>query len=146
MALPYSLTNQSGKLEKSAVPRGRELFHGPQFAPVSKTAGRTRHLFRFEVGGRLTLVDLPGYGFAGTAGKQLVKDWEIMVDSYLEFTKPSERLKRIISLIDVMFFLERKGSSSRSPSLMLCDRCLVEIDKFIFSSRREVVDLDRHGK
>ncbi|CAD7931242.1 unnamed protein product [Amoebophrya sp. A25] len=103
LPLPYSLENESGRIDDRSrtVPRGRELFKGSAFAPVSKTAGRTRQLFRFELGGRLTLVDLPGYGFAGSAGKQLMKDWEVMVDSYLEYMKPTERLKRIISLIDV---------------------------------------------
>lgn len=29
-------------------------------APVSRKAGRTRHVFRFDLGDRLRLVDLPG--------------------------------------------------------------------------------------
>jgi len=68
----------------------------PTAAPVSRKPGRTRHLFRFEVGGRLTLVDLPGYGFA-VAPRNIKESWSALVDDY--FTQAT-RLQRVISLVD----------------------------------------------
>lgn len=68
----------------------------PSAAPVSHVPGRTRHLFRFEIGGALQFVDLPGYGFAKTP--QEVKDsWKELVDGFL---KDSDRLQRVVSLVD----------------------------------------------
>lgn len=40
------------------------LMHGRAVARSSRTPGRTRHLFMFDLGDHLSLVDLPGYGFA----------------------------------------------------------------------------------
>jgi GTP-binding protein len=42
-------------------------------ARVSNTPGRTRQLNFFDLGGRLTLVDMPGYGYA-KAGKDIKAD------------------------------------------------------------------------
>ncbi|GIX66311.1 GTP-binding protein [Babesia caballi] len=41
-----------------------KMLKEPLFAPVSHTPGRTRHMFTFDLGDDLSLVDLPGYGFA----------------------------------------------------------------------------------
>ncbi|KAF4719752.1 hypothetical protein FOZ62_023323, partial [Perkinsus olseni] len=48
--------------------RVRLSSHNITHAPVSNKAGRTRHIFRFDLGDRLRLVDLPGYGFAEVEG------------------------------------------------------------------------------
>merc|ERR1719213_1203083 len=70
----------------------------PTAAPVSAKPGRTRHLFRFEIGGRLTLVDLPGYGFAAVPDA-LREEWRDLVDKYV---KKATRLERVISLVDAV--------------------------------------------
>ena len=44
-------------------------------ARVSQTPGRTREINFFDLGGRLMLVDLPGYGYA-KASKQLAAEWQ----------------------------------------------------------------------
>ena len=62
------------------IARGAKLFDMPRFAPVSSQPGRTRHLFRFLVGGKLMLVDLPGYGSTGSAPTKTVNEWTEMVD------------------------------------------------------------------
>lgn len=49
---------------------------------MSHQPGRTRHLFRFELGASVTLVDLPGYGFAKTP-KKVKESWRELVDGYL---------------------------------------------------------------
>ncbi|CAK8989584.1 Phenylacetaldehyde reductase (2-phenylethanol synthase) [Durusdinium trenchii] len=68
----------------------------PKAAPVSNNPGRTRHLFRFELGAALELVDLPGYGFAKTS-KEVRESWRELVDNYLS---NADHLERVISLVD----------------------------------------------
>ncbi|WP_395688518.1 ribosome biogenesis GTP-binding protein YihA/YsxC [Aestuariivirga sp.] len=51
-------------------------------ARASNTPGRTRELNFFDVNGRLTLVDMPGYGFA-KAPKSEVKAWQAVLRAYL---------------------------------------------------------------
>jgi GTP-binding protein len=65
-------------------------------AKVSNTPGRTRQLNFFELGRRLMLADLPGYGYA-RASKQQVADWTRLVELYLVGRAP---LRRALVLID----------------------------------------------
>src|SRR5438876_1700709 len=51
-------------------------------ARTSNTPGRTRQVNFFDLGGRLILVDLPGYGYA-EASKTAIKDWTRLVRHYL---------------------------------------------------------------
>jgi len=53
-----------------------------QLARTSNTPGRTQQINLFELGGRLVLVDLPGYGFA-RAPKPVVDAWTRLVRTYL---------------------------------------------------------------
>ncbi len=65
-------------------------------ARTSNTPGRTRLLNLFDLGGRLVLVDLPGYGYA-RASKSDIKQWTGLTRAYLK-GRPS--LRRICLLID----------------------------------------------
>jgi GTP-binding protein len=65
-------------------------------ARTSDTPGRTRQLNFFELGGRLMLVDLPGYGYAA-ASKRLVEEWTQLVRHYLG-TRAA--LRRVCLLLD----------------------------------------------
>ena len=65
-------------------------------AKVSHTPGRTQQLNFFELGGRLVLTDLPGYGYA-RAAKQQVADWTRLVSLYLV---GRSTLRRALLLID----------------------------------------------
>ena len=65
-------------------------------ARVSNTPGRTRQINFFDLGGRLMLVDLPGYGYA-KASKAMTADWNVLITSYLR-GRPS--LRRVVLLID----------------------------------------------
>jgi len=65
-------------------------------ARASNTPGRTRELNFFEIAGRLTLVDMPGYGYAKAAKKE-VKKWQSMLRGYLR-GRPG--LTRAFVLID----------------------------------------------
>jgi GTP-binding protein len=53
-----------------------------QLARISRTPGRTQQINLFNLGGRLMLVDLPGYGFA-QAPKTQVDAWQRLIRSYL---------------------------------------------------------------
>jgi GTP-binding protein len=53
-----------------------------QLARISRTPGRTQQINMFDLGGRLMLVDLPGYGFA-QAPKSKVESWQRLIRTYL---------------------------------------------------------------
>ena len=65
-------------------------------ARVSHTPGRTRQLNFFDLGHRLMLVDLPGYGYA-EAPKHEVQRWTELTRLYL---KGRASLRRALLLID----------------------------------------------
>lgn len=65
-------------------------------AKTSNTPGRTQQLNFFDLGGRLMLVDLPGYGFA-KAPKNTVDAWTRLIRAYL---KGRPNLMRVNLLID----------------------------------------------
>ena len=65
-------------------------------ARTSRTPGRTRQLNFFDLGGRLMLVDLPGYGYA-RASKTESAQWNRLVRAYL---RGRAGLKRLCLLID----------------------------------------------
>ncbi len=65
-------------------------------ARASNTPGRTRELNFFDVADRITLVDMPGYGYAKAAKKD-VKQWQEVLRGYLR-GRPG--LTRAFVLID----------------------------------------------
>lgn len=67
-----------------------------KLARASNEPGRTREVNFFDLGGRLRLVDLPGYGWA-KAGKQVTKKFQNLGRDYL---RGRVSLKRVYLLID----------------------------------------------
>src|SRR5689334_23401145 len=65
-------------------------------ARTSHTPGRTQELNFFDVGGRFTLVDMPGYGYAAV-GKAKVAAWTGMIHDYL---RGRANLARVVVLVD----------------------------------------------
>lgn len=65
-------------------------------ARVSHTPGRTRQINFFDLGGKIVLADLPGYGYA-KASKSLAEEWQNLIFAYLRGRAP---LRRVILLID----------------------------------------------
>ena len=65
-------------------------------ARTSHTPGRTQQLNFFRIGGRLTLVDMPGYGYAAVE-KAKVEAWTDLIHAYL---KGRANLARVFVLID----------------------------------------------
>ncbi len=65
-------------------------------ARTSNTPGRTQEINFFDLGGRLTMTDLPGYGFA-QAPKDKVGAWTDLIKLYL---KGRPTLRRALVLVD----------------------------------------------
>jgi len=65
-------------------------------ARASHQPGRTRQLNFFNLGNRLNLVDMPGYGYA-EASKSVKEDWQGMMFDYL---RGRVTLARVILLMD----------------------------------------------
>lgn len=65
-------------------------------ARVSANPGMTKQLNFFSLGGRMTLVDMPGYGYAKVS-KERKSEWDQMIRSYLS---GRTTLKRACLLID----------------------------------------------
>jgi GTP-binding protein len=64
---------------------------------TSSTPGRTQLINFFDINGILTLVDLPGYGYA-KAPPELRKQWGPMMEAYLSAREP---LKAVVLILDI---------------------------------------------
>jgi GTP-binding protein len=65
-------------------------------ARTSHTPGRTQELNFFDLGGRLRIIDMPGYGYAA-APEAKVKAWTTLIKTYLQ---GRVTLARVYVLID----------------------------------------------
>jgi GTP-binding protein len=65
-------------------------------ARISHTPGRTQELIFFSGPSKLTLVDLPGYGYAA-ASKSKIKAWTALIDAFL---LGRANLERVYLLVD----------------------------------------------
>jgi GTP-binding protein len=107
-----------------------------RLARTSQTPGCTRGLIFYAIDDRLTLVDLPGYGWARRA-KEERSAWKALVEYYLETRKA---LTGVLILVDV-----RRGPEAEEE--MLADHLgrsgipfawvLTKSDKLSASKRRE---------
>jgi GTP-binding protein len=89
-------------------------------ARVSQTPGRTREINFFNLGGKLMLVDLPGYGYA-KASKELAMEWQTLIFAYLS---GRATLSRALLLVD-----SRRGLMSSDLAVMeLLDRAAVSYE------------------
>jgi GTP-binding protein len=86
-------------------------------ARTSGQPGRTRQLNFFDLGGRLVLVDMPGYGYA-QASRSVKEDWQGMMFDYLR-GRPT--LCRVMLLLDAR--IEVKESDRQVMDLL--DRAAV---------------------
>ena len=81
-------------------------------ARASHTPGRTRQLNFFDLGRRLTLVDMPGYGYA-QAAKEVKEDWQGLM---FEFLRGRPTLQRVVLLLDAR--IEVKASDTAAMELL----------------------------
>jgi GTP-binding protein len=86
-------------------------------ARVSHTPGRTRQINFFNLGGKIVLADLPGYGYA-KASKSLADEWQNLIFAYL---RGRAALRRVAVLIDA-----RRGAMDTDREAMkLLDQAAV---------------------
>lgn len=113
-------------------------------ARVSNMPGRTRDINVFDLGTRLTIADLPGYGFARVS-KETKENWRELIVAYLQH-RP--QLKRVCLLIDA-----RHGAQDNDLAMMtLLDLAsapfhlvLTKIDKLNPTERaKSINDVERH--
>jgi GTP-binding protein len=64
---------------------------------TSSTPGRTQLINFFDINGILTLVDLPGYGYA-KAPPDVRKQWQPMIETYLA---RRDNLKAVVLILDI---------------------------------------------
>jgi GTP-binding protein len=82
-------------------------------ARVSHTPGRTRQLNFFDLDdGRLTLVDMPGYGYA-QAPKSVKADWQGLM---FDFLRGRPTLRRVLLLMDTR--IETKPADRAAMDLL----------------------------
>jgi len=107
-------------------------------ARVSNTPGRTQQINLFDLGGRLVIADLPGYGFA-SAPKAMAADWRRLIRAYL---KGRPFLRRVCLLIDA-----RHGAQENDREMMaLLDSSaasylvlLTKVDKLSLGARETAI-------
>ena len=86
-----------------------------RLARTSNTPGRTRQINFFDLGHRLLLVDLPGYGYA-EASKTAIAAWSELMRRYL---RRRAALRRLCLLLDARHGIKE----SDRPMLAMLDAC-----------------------
>lgn len=96
--IPYSKLPEIAFVGRSNVGKSSLInaLVGRVCARVSKTPGRTQQINFFSLGNRISLADLPGYGYAAVS-KQIRMQWDDLILNYLRYRK---NLIRIFLLID----------------------------------------------
>ena len=85
------------------------LVNRKNLAKISSTPGRTQLINFFQINGKLSLVDLPGYGYAKVP-LHIRQTWKPMVESYLQ---TREDIRLVILIIDA-----RRGASAEDLNLL----------------------------
>jgi GTP-binding protein len=78
-------------------------------AKVSQTPGKTRLLNFFDIDGRCYFVDLPGYGYAKVA-KREIQGWVPLIETYL---RRRNSLRCVVLLVDL-----RRGLGEQDRQLL----------------------------
>lgn len=119
---------------KSSLINALTSRHG--LARTSNTPGRTQELIFFAAGERLTLVDMPGYGYAA-APKAKVAAWTTLIHAYL---KGRTNLRRVYLLVDT-----RRGlGDADAPLLATLDAAAVSYQVVLTKSDAvKPAELDR---
>jgi len=108
-------------------------------ARTSNTPGRTQQINFFDLGGKLSLVDLPGHGYA-KASKTKIADWTELVNTYL---KGRPKLRRVCLLIDSRHGLkesDREIMSMLDKAAVNYQIIMTKVDKSNQSDLKPVID------
>ncbi len=114
-------------------------------ARTSNTPGRTQQVNFFDLGGRLMLTDLPGYGYA-RATKSVVQKWTRLIKSYL---RGRVQLRRVCLLIDSRHGIKKtdqeamelmdEAAVAYQVVLTKCDKIKAsELDKLVAKTHKEI--------
>jgi len=103
-------------------------------ARTSRAPGRTQELIFFTGPSALTLVDMPGYGYAAAA-KERIKAWTALIDEYL---RGRANLARVYLLIDARHGLK----DSDAGVLATLDQAAVNY-QLVLTKSDEVKEADR---
>lgn len=117
-------------------------------ARTSNTPGRTQQVNFFNLGDRLVIADLPGYGFA-RAPKDEVAKWTRLVNAYL---KGRQQLMRVMVLVDARHGLkdvDRKVMKMLDDAAVSYQVVLTKADKLKDSglkstSEKTATEISRH--
>lgn len=99
-----------------------------RLARTSNTPGRTQQINFFDLGGRVILADLPGYGYAAAPRKQ-VEAWTRFTESYLR-GRPG--LRRVCLLIDARHGIkdiDRQAMALMDQAAVVYQLVLTKADK-----------------
>jgi GTP-binding protein len=113
-------------------------------AKTSNTPGRTQQINFFDLGGRLVLADLPGYGYAA-APTAAVERWTRLVEAYLRRRVP---LRRVLLLIDArhgVFAADRQVMALLDRAAVSYQLVLTKADKVVPSRLAGAVAQIEHG-
>jgi GTP-binding protein len=114
------------------------LTNRSELARTSRTPGRTQQLNVFDLGGRLLLVDLPGYGYA-KAPKPAVESWNRLLGAYL---RGRSVLRRACVLIDARHGLkdvDREFASMLGEAAVAFQVVLTKVDQIRADERASLV-------
>jgi GTP-binding protein len=107
-------------------------------ARASHTPGRTRELNFFDVGGRLAVVDMPGYGYAKAARGE-VRKWQTLLKNYL---RGRAELTRAFVLIDARHGMKESDEEMLGlldETAVIYQLVLTKIDKVKPAERSAVI-------
>lgn len=99
-------------------------------ARVSKNPGRTQQINFFTLQNRVSLVDLPGYGYAAVS-KSIKKSWDRLI---LDYLRGRPNLRRIFLLIDSRHGLkaiDKEIMDILEESAVVYQVVLTKIDKIL---------------
>ena len=102
-------------------------------ARTSNTPGRTQQINFFNLGNRIMLVDLPGYGYA-RATKSVVTNWTRLIKDYL---RGRVQLRRVCLLID-----SRRGLKTTDYEMMDLMDAVGVAYQIIFTKSDKIKELD----
>ncbi|MBT3916103.1 MAG: YihA family ribosome biogenesis GTP-binding protein [Rhodospirillaceae bacterium] len=114
-------------------------------ARTSNTPGRTQQVNFFDLGGRVMLTDLPGYGYA-KAAKSVVEQWTRLIKSYL---RGRVQLRRVCLLVDSRHGLKETDREAMTLMddaavayqivLTKCDKIkAAELEKLLTKTHKEI--------
>jgi GTP-binding protein len=107
-----------------------------RLARISNTPGRTQQINFFQIGPKVMLVDMPGYGYAKVS-KSLREEWDGLMVNYL---KGRPNLKRAFILVD-----SRRGIKDHDKQLMtILDECGVQY--FVIFTKQDQIKADEQKK